>query len=136
VWTDGAAYTTNSSGDVTINPAAGSAYTGSCYIGGPPSGSLVLMDPNIVPTRISNSASLSYSTFSGLGNCEDQNITLNGAAVGDVATIGLPSAFPDGISVRAVRVTSANTVTLSLCRLAGANTISGLTFTAQIVRAF
>lgn len=134
VWATGVAYTTNSSGDVTINPGGGAAYTGSCYIGGPPSGSLVLVDPNLVPTRISASASLSFSTFSGTGNCEEQNITLTGAASGDVPTVGLPTPFPAGLVASQPYVSTTNTVTIRICRLAGTNTISSQTFTAQIVR--
>jgi hypothetical protein len=127
------AYTTNSSGDVTINPAAGSAYTGSCYVGGPPSGSLILMDPAIVPTRITGTASLSMSTFTN--SCEEGSITVTGAATGDEVMIGAPTGLGAGLLWSAY-VSSANTVTLRVCRIAGTATISAQTFRATIVRSF
>ena len=126
--------TTNSSGDITIVPAAGAAFTGTCFVAGTAGGNLVLTDPALVPTRITGTASLSFSTFSGLGNCEEQNITVAGAASGDVPTVSLYNTFPAGIILGAVYVSTTNTVTVKLCRLAGTNTISSQTFNAQIVR--
>jgi len=126
--------TTNSSGDITIVPAAGAAFTGTCYVAGTAGGNLVLTDPALVPTRITGTASLSFSTFGGTGNCEEQNVTVTGATSGDVATTSLYSTLPAGIVLGAVYVSTTNTVTIRLCRLAGTNTISSQTFNAQIVR--
>jgi len=133
-WPDGWEMTTNSSGDITIVPAAGAAFTGTCYVAGTAGGNLVLTDPALVPTRITGTASLSFSTFGGTGNCEEQNVTVTGATSGDVATTSLYSTLPAGIVLGAVYVSTTNTVTIRLCRLAGTNTISSQTFNAQIVR--
>jgi len=133
-WPEGWKFTTNGSGDITIEPAAGAAFTGTCFAAGTAGGNLVLTDPALVPTRITGTASLSFSTFGGTGNCEEQNITVAGAASGDVPTVSLYNTFPAGIILGAVYVSTTNTVTVKLCRLAGANTISNQTFNAQIVR--
>jgi len=133
-WPDGWEMTTNSSGDITIVPAAGAAFTGTCYVAGTAGGNLVLTDPALVPTRITGSASLSFSTFGGTGNCEEQNVTVAGAAAGDVPTTSLYNTLPAGIILGAVYVSTTNTVTIRLCRLAGTNTISSQTFNTQIVR--
>ena len=133
-WPDGWKMTTNSSGDITIVPSAGAAFTGTCYVAGTAGGNLVLTDPALVPTRITGTASLSFSTFGGTGNCEEQNITVAGAAAGDVPTVSLPTPFPAGLVASQPYVSTTNTVTLRICRLAGTNTISSQTFNAQIVR--
>jgi len=110
--------------------------SGTGLLGDGSSGDPFRVNPLTVPTRISATDSLSYSTFSGLGNCEEQSITLTGAATGDVPTVGHSVSLPAGIIVGDVFVSAAHTVTIRLCRLAGTNTISGATFTAQIVRSF
>ena len=134
VWTD-AAISSNVSGDVTIEPAAGAAYTGTCYIGGSPSGALALVDPALVPTRITGTGTPTYSTFSGPDNTEEHSITVTGAAAGDVPTISLPTPWPTEISVAAVYVSSTNTVTVRLRRsTGGTQTVSGVPINAQIVR--
>ena len=133
-WPAGWEFTTNSDGDITIKPAAGAAFIGRCFAAGTAGGNLVLTDPALVPTRISTTASLTYATFSGDGNCQENNVTLAGAATGDVPTVGPPSTLPMGVIIGGAYVSAANTVVVKLCRLAGSGTISGATFTVQIVR--
>lgn len=142
-------YTSNGSKCLAVNTGAtdvewttcasgggGGTVDGTSLLGAGTVGDPLHVNPATVPTRITGTGSLSYSTFGGTGNCEEQNITVSGAATGDVATIGPYNTFPAGLIVGAVYVSSTNTVTLRLCRLAGSATISGQTFNAQIVRSF
>lgn len=86
----------------------------------------------IVPTYLTNSASLTFSTFGLTGNCEEQNITLPGASIGDAVGLGPPQMMPAGVIQGGTRVSSANTVTITLCRLAGTGTITAQTFRVWI----
>lgn len=132
-WPDGWEMTTNSSGDVTIVPAAGAAFTGTCYVAGTAGGNLVLTDPALVPTRLTGTAPISMSTFTN--SCEEASITVANAAVGDEVMIGAPTGLGAGL-VWSAYVSTTNTVTLRVCRVAGTATISGQTFRATIVRSF
>jgi len=100
------------------------------------SGTTISADPATVPSYLSGAASLTFNSFSGSGNCEEQNIALSGAAVGDAVSVGMPAVFPVGIINGAAWVSSANTVTIRLCRLAGANTISSQPFRAWVNKIF
>jgi len=134
-WPEGWKFTTNGSGDITFEPAAGAAFTGTCYAAGTAGGNLVLTDPALVPTRITGTGTPTYSTFSGPDNTEEHSITVTGAAPGDAPTISLPTPWPTEISVAAVYVSSAHTVTVRLRRsTGGTQTVSGVPINAQIVR--
>lgn len=89
-----------------------------------------------VPTFLTGAASLTFATFSDPGNCEEQNITVPGAAAGDAVDIGLPQIVPAGIVQGGARVSTANTVTVRLCRLAGTGTISAQAFRAWVNKTF
>jgi hypothetical protein len=99
-------------------------------------GSTISVDPATVPSYLTGTAALSFSTFSGLGNCEEQSLTVNGAVIGDAVAIGLPSTFPTGLVQGAAWVSTANTVTIRLCRLAGTSTITSQTFRAWVNKVF
>lgn len=97
-------------------------------------GSVVSLNSATVPTRITGTASLSMSTF-GSSSCEEGNITVTGAATGDEVMIGAPTGLGMGLLWSAY-VSSADTVTLRVCRVAGTATISAQTFRATIIRSF
>jgi hypothetical protein len=144
-------WTRNGSGDVTVTFTGN--FTGSCMIfngaGGGGSGATYTAGAGIditggvisaatatTPSYLTGTASLSFSTFSGDGTCEEQNITVSGAVAGDAVGVGLPVAFPAGIIQGAAWITAPNTVTLRLCRLAGTSTISAQTFRAWVNKTF
>jgi hypothetical protein len=99
-------------------------------------GGAISADPATVPSYLTGTAALSFSAFSGLGNCEEQNLTVSGAAIGDAVAIGLPTPFPAGLVQGAAWVSTANTVTIRLCRLAGTSTITSQTFRAWVNKTF
>jgi hypothetical protein len=112
----------------------GSSYTAGSGID--ITGSVISAAPATVPTYLTGTASLTFSSFSGTGNCEEQSAALAGVAVGDPVSVGLPVVLPAGIIHGAAWATAPNTVTLRLCRLAGTNTISAQTFRLWAHKAF
>ncbi len=97
------------------------------------SGSVISADSATVPTRITGTGSISMSTFTN--SCEEASITVSGAAVGDEVMIGAPTGLGAGLLWSAY-VSTTNTVTLRVCRVAGTATISAQTFRATIIRSF
>ena len=127
------------------------AFTGLCVVNGSGGGSggagtagtgininsgVVSVDTATVPTFLTNTASLSMSTF-GTNGCEEGTITVSGAATGDAVIVTPPSTIAVGLLVGQARVTSTNTVTFPVCRMVGnSSTISSQTFRATILRSF
>lgn len=54
------------------------------------------------------------------GRCANANVTVGGAASGEVPVLALKGSVPPGILFVAVRVPSANTVTVKVCNFTGA----------------
>lgn len=100
------------------------------------SGNTISTDAATVPSYLTSSASLSFSTFGGPGNCEEQTMQVMGASVGDPVSVGLPLPWPDGLVQAGAYVSAPNLVTLRLCRLAGTNVISSQTFRVWLNRMF
>ncbi len=112
----------------------GGTVDGTSLLGAGTEGDPLRVNPATVPTRITGAASLSMSTF-GSSSCEEGNITVSGAAVGDEVMIGAPTGLGMGLTWVGY-VSSSNTVTLRVCRISGSATISAQTFRATIIRSF
>ena len=101
------------------------------YISG---GSTVNVDPSIFYT-LTATASIDFPSVASPG-CTHTDISLPGAATGDTAMAGAPSALIDGMFL-AARVAAADTVRLSLCNLSGASqNLPNLTFRVTVTRPF
>lgn len=111
----------------------GGTVDGTSLLGAGTVGDPLRVNPATVPTRITGTASLTMSTFTN--SCEEGTITVSGAATGDEVMIGAPNSIGAGLLWSAY-VSSANTVTLRVCRVNGTATLSGVTFRATIVRSF
>lgn len=81
------------------NKGAGSINAGSFYI-----------DGNVLPTVLSGSATLDFSSIASLGQA-DLTITVTGAVIGDEVSLGLPAAPMAGIIFNAF-VSATDTVTV------------------------
>ena len=100
-------------------------------------GSVIGVDTASVPQFISATLS-SYDIAShAVNTCEvTSNITLTGAATGDVVTIGWPAGIESGITGRAV-VTAANIVVIQFCNVNTATVDPAIAnFKVMIVKSF
>ena len=95
--------------------------------------STISVDSSVVPTYLTGSALLNFPSI-GTGACSsDENVSVPGANPGDGIAAGWP-ALPQGF-IGMMRVSSSGVVSVRLCNFSGASaTVSGLTYTATIVR--
>jgi hypothetical protein len=93
------------------------------------------IDPAAVPTRISGIATLTFSSVAQSA-CNEQTISVSGAATGDEVMIGAPSDIDQGF-LWSARVSIANTVAVRLCKITS-GTIAPVvrSWRATIVRSF
>jgi hypothetical protein len=99
-----------------------------------PGQSTLAVDNGVIPTYLTNSATLSFSSISNNACAPDQPLTVTGANTGDAVAPAWPSNLPSGV-VGVMFVSSANTVNVRLCNLSGAAvTPPGSAFRATIVR--
>ena len=111
----------------------GGTVDGTSLLGAGTVGDPLRVNPATVPRRLTGTGSISMSTFTN--SCEEGSITVSGAAVGDEIFIGAPTGLGAGLLWSAY-VSTTDTVTLRVCRVAGSATISSQTFRATIVRSF
>ena len=82
-----------------------------------PGQSTLAVDTGVIPTYLTNSATLNFPTIATGACAADQTITVAGANPGDAVAPGWPS-LPAGV-FGIMLVSSANTVAVRLCNLAG-----------------
>lgn len=91
-----------------------------------------------VPTRYVVAKGLTGDnalTFTLLGDdCEEQNVTVNGAADGDVVSIGVPNVAASAGVMFTAWVSAANTVTIRACEVLGAPQTSTGTFKVFVTK--
>ena len=98
-----------------------------------PGQSTVAVDNGVIPTYLTNSATLNFPSMATGACAADQAITVTGANSGDGVAPGWP-ALPAGV-FGVMLVSGTNTVTVRLCNLSGvAVTPPGATYRATIVR--
>jgi len=98
-------------------------------------GTAIAVDTTVVPTFLTNSASLDFGNITS-GTCAELTLTLTGAATGDAVIPRWPNALEAGL-VGIMSVTSSNTVTVRLCKVTTSDVNpANQTFGATIVRSF
>ena len=98
-----------------------------------PGQSTIAVDNGVIPTYLTNSATLIFSSIVTGACAADQSITLTGANPGDALAPGWPT-LPAGL-VGVMLVSGPNTVTVRICNLAGiAITPPSASYRATIVR--
>ena len=99
-----------------------------------PAQSILAIDSSIIPTYLTNTATLSFPSVA-VGACApDQAITVTGANTGDAVEPGWPAGLPAGL-LGIMLVSNTNTVTVRLCNMAAsAVQPPSLTYRATIVR--
>jgi hypothetical protein len=99
-----------------------------------PGQSTLAVDTGVIPTYLTNSTTLSFSSISNNACAPDQPLTVTGANPGDAVAPAWPSNLPSGV-LGVMFVSSANTVNVRLCNLSGAAvTPPSSAFRATIVR--
>jgi hypothetical protein len=98
-------------------------------------GSPLILDPASVPTRLSATATLTFPSMAQ-STCNEQVITLTGAATGDEVMIGAPANIDQGFLWSAY-VSIADTVKVRLCKITNGTVtpVVGV-WRATIVRSF
>ncbi len=82
--------------------------------------STMAVNTAIVPTYVSNTASLSFGTVAG-GSCSPElTISVIGANPGDGVVAGWPVSFPNSL-MGMMRVSAANTVSVRVCNVGSAS---------------
>jgi hypothetical protein len=56
-----------------------------------------------------------------IGRCRDLNITVAGARAGEIAVLSLKGSVSSNLLINAIRVPSANLVTVKVCNFTGAS---------------
>ncbi len=98
--------------------------------------STIAVDLAVVPTYLTNSATLSFTAIATGGCGADKTFALPGAMVGDSVAPGWPNALEAGL-IGTMRVSAANTIAVRLCNLSGASVTPVSTlYRATIVRSF
>ena len=98
-----------------------------------PGQSTLAVDTGVIPTYLTNSATLSFSAISNNACATDQSLTVTGANPGDAVAPAWPT-LPSGV-LGLMFVSSSNTVTVRLCNLSGAAvTPPSSAYRATIVR--
>ena len=99
-----------------------------------PGQSTIGVDLGVIPTYLTNSATLSFSSISNNACSADQSLTVTGANTGDAVAPAWPATLPAGV-LGVMFVSSTNTVSVRLCNLSGASvTPPSSAFRATIVR--
>jgi hypothetical protein len=99
-----------------------------------PGQSTLAVDNGVIPTYLTNSATLTFSSISSNACAPDQSLTVTGANPGDAVAPAWPSNLPSGV-LGVMFVSSTNTVNVRLCNLSGAAvTPPSNAFRATIVR--
>jgi len=99
-----------------------------------PGQSTVAVDNGVIPTYLTASATLTFSSISNNACAPDQPLTVTGANPGDAVAPAWPSNLPSGV-LGVMFVSSINTVNVRLCNLSGAVvTPPSNAFRATIVR--
>jgi hypothetical protein len=99
-----------------------------------PGQSTLAVDNGVIPTYLTNSATLTFSSISNNACAPDQSLTVTGANPGDAVAPAWPSNLPSGV-LGVMFVSSTNTVNVRLCNLSGAAvTPPSNAFRATIVR--
>jgi hypothetical protein len=99
-----------------------------------PGQSTLAVDNGVIPTYLTNSGTLTFSSISNNACAPDQSLTVTGANPGDAVAPAWPSSLPSGV-LGVMFVSSSNTVNVRLCNLSGAAvTPPSSAFRATIVR--
>jgi hypothetical protein len=99
-----------------------------------PGQSTLAVDNGAIPTYLTNSATLTFSSIANNACAADQPLTVNGANAGDAVAPAWPANLPSGV-LGTMFVSSANTVNVRLCNLSGsAVSITSAAFRATVVR--
>jgi hypothetical protein len=99
-----------------------------------PGQSTLAVDTGVIPTYLTSSATLSFSSISTNTCSSDQSLTVTGANAGDAVAPAWPSNLPAGV-LGVMFVSATNTVTVRLCNLSGTIvTPPSSAFRATIVR--
>jgi hypothetical protein len=99
-----------------------------------PGQSTLAVDNGVIPTYLTNSGTLTFSSISNNACAPDQSLTVTGANPGDAVAPAWPSSLPSGV-LGVMFVSSTNTVNVRLCNLSGAAvTPPSSAFRATIVR--
>ena len=99
-----------------------------------PGQTTLAVDNGVIPTYLTNSATLTFASISNNACAPDQSLTVTGANPGDAVAPAWPSNLPSGV-LGVMFVSSANTVNVRLCNLSGAAvTPPSNPFRATIVR--
>lgn len=93
----------------------------------------IAVDPAVIPTFLTNTASLTFGSVNNLACSGDITLSLPGAAPGDSVAAGWP-ALPAGVTGISW-ISAANTAAVRLCNLSGTTqSLSNLTIRATVVR--
>ena len=84
-----------------------------------PGQSTLAVDTGVIPTYLTNSATLTFSSIANNACAPDQTLTLTGANPGDAVAPAWPSNLPPGV-LGVMFVSATNTVDVRLCNLSGA----------------
>jgi hypothetical protein len=99
-----------------------------------PGQSTLSVDAGVIPTYLSNSATLSFSSIPAGGCSSDLTLNVVGANTGDAVAPGWPAGLPSGL-LGIMLVSSSNTVSVRLCNFSGsAVQPPSTTYRATIVR--
>jgi hypothetical protein len=100
-----------------------------------PGQSTLAVDNSVIPTYLTNTATLNFSAAIGVGACaSDQTMTVSGANTGDAVAPAWPSGLSAGL-LGMMFVSSSNTVTVRLCNMSGSAITPGSgSYRATIVR--
>ena len=96
----------------------------------------VALDTAVVPTILTTSQVMAFSSIAAGACSPELTMALNGAAVGDAVAPGWPADLPSGL-VGMMRVAAINTVGVTLCNFTStAISSTGTTIRAMIVKGF
>jgi hypothetical protein len=99
------------------------------------SGSVISVDPAVVPQYLTDSATLDFGSIAA-NSCAELTMTVTGAATQDSVVMGLPPSLEAGLVVN-MRVSAADTVTVRACKItSGSVDPAAQNFRATIVRSF
>jgi hypothetical protein len=100
-----------------------------------PGQSTLSVDNGVIPTYLTNAATLNFSAAIASGACApDQTMTVSGADTGDAVAPAWPSGLSSGL-LGMMFVSSSNTITVRLCNFSGSTVTPGsASYRATIVR--
>ena len=123
---------------VFVNGTSGACAAGSSITAGAGvivTGSVVSVDPAVVPTFLTASATIDFASISA-NTCAIQTFTLSGAATGDTVIGSWPADMSAGIIPR-ILISTTNTVQIQLCNVTtGTVDPPARTYGAAILRSF